>query len=79
VGNVLGINLFNAIAVGPVVVWTGAGIGRRVDPALAGDATWLMLAAVVGLSGMLLRRRIGRVGGIVLLLAYVAAVAVMAR
>jgi len=79
VGNVLGSNLFNALAVGPVVVWTGAGIGRRVDPALAGDATWLMLAAVVGLSGMLLRRRIGRVGGIVLLLAYVAAVAVMAR
>jgi cation:H+ antiporter len=79
VGNVLGSNLFNALAVGPVVVWTGAGLGRRVDPALAGDATWLMLAAVLGVSGMLLRRRIGRSGGIMLLLAYVAAVAVMAR
>ncbi len=79
VGNVLGSNLFNALAVGSVVVWTGAGLGRRVDPALSGDATWLMLAAVVAVSVMLLRRRIGRVGGVVLLLAYAAAVAVMAR
>ena len=79
VGNVLGSNLFNALAVGPVVVWTGANVGRRVDPALAGTATWLMLAAVVAVSLLLLRRRIGRVGGIALLLAYAAAVAVMAR
>jgi cation:H+ antiporter len=79
VGNVLGSNLFNALAVGPVVVWTGASVGRRVDPALAGTATWLMLAAVVGVSLLLLRRRIGRAGGITLLLTYVAAVAVMAR
>jgi len=79
VGNVLGSNLFNALAVGPVVVWTGASVGRRVDPALAGTATWLMLAAVIGVSLLLLRRRIGRAGGITLLLAYIAAVAVMAR
>jgi len=79
VGNVLGSNLFNALAVGPVVVWTGAGLGRRVDPALAGTATWLMLAAVVAVSVMLLRRRIGRAGGVALLLAYATAVAVMAR
>jgi len=79
VGNVLGSNLFNALAVGPVVVWTGAGLDRRVDPSLAGAATWLMLAAVGAVSAMLLRRRIGRTGGIMLLLAYVAAVVVMAR
>jgi len=79
VGNVLGSNLFNALAVGPVVVWTGASVGRRVDPALAGTATWLMLAAVIGVSLLLLRRRIGRAGGITLLLAYIAAVTVMAR
>jgi len=79
VGNVLGSNLFNALAVGPVVVWTGASVGRRVDLALAGTATWLMLAAVIGVSLLLLRRRIGRAGGVTLLLAYVAAVAIMAR
>jgi cation:H+ antiporter len=79
VGNVLGSNLFNALAVGPVVVWTGASVGRRVDPALAGTATWLMLAAVVGVSLLLLRRRIGRIGGVTLLVSYLAAVAVMAR
>jgi cation:H+ antiporter len=79
VGNVLGSNLFNALAVGPVVVWTGATVGRRVDPALAGTATWLMLAAVVAVSLLLLRRRIGRAGGVALLVAYAAAVAVMAR
>ena len=79
VGTVLGSNLFNALAVGPVVVWTGASLSRRVDPVLAGTATGLMLIAVVGVSLMLLRRRIGRVGGVVLLVAYAAAVAVMAR
>jgi len=79
VGNVLGSNLFNALAVGPVVVWTGASLGRRVDPALAGTATWLMLASVVAVSAMLLRRRIGRAGGVALLLAYAVAVVVMAR
>ena len=79
VGNVLGSNLFNALAVGPVVVWTGANVGRRVDPALAGTATWLMLAAVIAVSLLLLRRRIGRAGGVALLVAYAAAVAVMAR
>jgi cation:H+ antiporter len=79
VGNVLGSNLFNALAVGPVVVWTGASVGRRVDPALAGTATWLMLIAVVAVSLMLLRRRIGRAGGVALLVGYAAAVAVMAR
>jgi len=79
IGNVLGSNLFNALAVGPVVVWVGAGLGRRVDPALAGTATWLMLGAVLAVSAMLLRKRIGRAGGVALLLAYVAAVVLVAR
>ncbi len=79
VGNVLGSNLFNSLAVGPVVVWTGAGLGRRVDPALAGTATWAMLAAVVAVSLLLLRGRLGRTAGVGLLLAYAVAVAFMAR
>ena len=79
VGNVLGSNLFNALAVGPVVVWTGASLDRLVSPELSGSATLLMLAAVVGVSLMLARRRIGRVGGVVLVVAYVVAVGVMAR
>jgi len=79
VGNVLGSNLFNALAVGPVVVWTGARLDRLVAPALSGRATVLMLVAVLAVSLMLARRRIGRVGGIALVLAYVVAVSLMAR
>jgi cation:H+ antiporter len=79
VGNVLGSNLFNALAVGPVVVWTGASLDRLVSPELSGSATLLMLAAVGGVSLMLARRRIGRIGGIALVVAYVLAVGVMAR
>ena len=79
VGNVLGSNLFNALAVGPVVVWTGASLDRLVSPSLSGSATLLMLAAVVTVSLMLARRRIGRAGGIALVLAYVGAVGLMAR
>jgi cation:H+ antiporter len=78
VGNILGSNLFNALAVGPVVVWTGATLGQRVDSSLAGEGVILMLAAVLVVSAMLARRRIGRVGGIALLLGYVGAVAFMA-
>ena len=78
VGNILGSNLFNALAVGPVVVWTGAGLGRVVSPELAGRATLLMVVAVVAVSLLLVRRRIDRVGGLVLVLAYVASVALMA-
>ncbi len=79
VGNVLGSNLFNALAVGPVVVWTGASLNRLVSPSLSGSATLLMLAAVGAVSLMLARRRIGRAGGIALVLAYVGAVGLMAR
>jgi cation:H+ antiporter len=78
VGNILGSNLFNALAVGPVVVWTGASLGRIVSPDLAGRATLLMLAAVVAVSVLLARRRIDRIAGIVLVLAYAASVAIMA-
>ena len=78
VGNVLGSNLFNALAVGPVVVWTGASLDRLVSPELSGRATLLMLAAVIGFSLMLARGRIGRVGGVALLVAYVVALGVMA-
>ena len=78
VGNILGSNLFNALAVGPVVVWTGASLGRVVTPDLAGRATLVMLGAVVAVSALLARRRIGRIAGIALVLAYVVSVAIMA-
>jgi cation:H+ antiporter len=78
VGNILGSNLFNALAVGSVVVWTGASLGRIVTPDLASRATLLMLAAVIAVSVLLARRRIDRIAGIVLVLAYMASVAIMA-
>jgi cation:H+ antiporter len=78
VGNILGSNLFNALAVGPVVIWTGATLGRTVGPDLAGRATLLMLGAVLAVSLLLMRRRIERIAGIALVGAYVASVALMA-
>jgi cation:H+ antiporter len=80
VGNLLGSNLFNATAVGAVVIWVGAGLGLRVEPALAGPATLVMVGAAVGTSALLvLRRRIGRVEGLVLLAAYAVALPFIAR
>lgn len=79
VGNILGSNLFNALAVGPFVVWTGASLGQLVSPDLSGEAVLLMLGAVGGVSLLLaVRRRVGRAAGIVLTLGYAASVAVMA-
>jgi cation:H+ antiporter len=80
VGNLLGSNLFNATAVGALVVWAGAGVGEQVEPALAGPATIIMIAAVAAVSLLLVvRRRILRLEGAVLLTAYAAAVALLAR
>jgi len=78
VGNILGSNLFNALAVGPFVVWSGASLGRVVSPDLSGRATLLMLVAVVAVSVLLTRRRIDRIAGMVLVLAYAVSVAIMA-
>jgi cation:H+ antiporter len=78
VGNILGSNLFNALAVGSVVVWTGAGLGQVVTPDLAGRATLLMLVAVGAVSLLLARRRIDRIAGIALVAGYAASVAIMA-
>jgi cation:H+ antiporter len=78
VGNILGSNLFNALAVGSVVVWTGAGLGQVVTPDLAGRATLLMLVAVGVVSLLLARRRIDRAAGIALVVGYVTSVAIMA-
>jgi cation:H+ antiporter len=78
VGNILGSNLFNALAVGSVVVWTGASLGKVVTPDLAGRATLLMLIAVGVVSLLLTRRRIGRFAGLALLAGYVTSVVVMA-
>ena len=78
VGNVLGSNLFNALAVGPFAVWAGAGVGASVAPEVAGRATLLMLAAASAVTVLLVRERIGRVAGGLLVTAYGVSVAVMA-
>ena len=78
VGNVLGSNLFNALAVGPFAVWAGAGVDATVAPAIAGRATLLMLIAVSVVTILLVRERIGRVTGGLLVAGYAVAVAVMA-
>jgi len=71
-GNLLGSNVFNATAVGAVVVAAGAAEGLRVGPSLAGS-TLVMVAVSVAVSLLLVvRSRISRTEGVVLLLAYAA-------
>jgi cation:H+ antiporter len=78
VGNVLGSNLFNAAAVGSLLVWSGAGLGRTVASELAGIATIAMVVAVAGVSLLLVvRRRLGRVAGACMLVAYAAVVVLL--
>ena len=72
VGNLLGSNIFNATAVGGVVAAAGAAQGLRVGPSLAGS-TLVMLGVVVAVSLLLvLRRKVTRCDGAVLLMAYAA-------
>jgi cation:H+ antiporter len=78
VGNILGSNLFNALAVGPFVVWTGASLNQLVSPSLAGEATLLMLVAVAAVSLLLIRGRLGWRTGVALILGYIASVALVA-
>lgn len=78
VGNVLGSNLFNATAVGSLLVWSGADLGRTVASELAGIATIAMVVAVAGVSLLLVaRRRLGRVAGACMLVAYAAVVVML--
>jgi cation:H+ antiporter len=71
-GNLLGSNVFNATAVGAVVVAAGAAEGLRVGPSLAGS-TLVMVAVAVAVSLLLvIRSRISRAEGALLLLAYAA-------
>ena len=72
VGNLLGSNIFNATAVGGVVAAAGAALDLRVGPSLAGS-TLVMLAVAVAVSLLLvLRRKVTRFDGAVLLMAYAA-------
>ncbi|MEY3072068.1 MAG: hypothetical protein RLZZ353_264 [Actinomycetota bacterium] len=72
VGNLLGSNIFNATAVGGVVAAAGAAQGLVVGPSLAGS-TLVMLGVAVAVSLLLvLRRRVTRFDGAVLLMAYAA-------
>lgn len=74
-GNLLGSNVFNATAVGAVVVAAGAAEGLRVGPSLAGSSLAMVAAAVAVSLLLVVRHRISRAEGIVLLLAYAAFVA----
>lgn len=70
VGNLLGSNVFNSLAVGGLAGVVGP--GQLEDPGLAGLATLLMLGVVLGAATfMLVRRRLGPVEGLLLLGAYV--------
>ena len=72
VGNLLGSNIFNATAVGGIVAAAGAVRDDRIGPSLAG-ATLVMLGVAVAVSLLLvLRRRVTRFDGAVLLMAYAA-------
>jgi cation:H+ antiporter len=80
VGNLLGSNLFNATAVGALVVWTGGQVNEQVEPSLAGPATLIMVASVLAVSLLLVvRRSVLRLEGVLLVAAYVAAVVLLAR
>jgi cation:H+ antiporter len=80
VGNLLGSNLFNATAVGAVVVWAGARVDEQVEATLAVPATLIMIASVAAVSLLLVvRRRILKLEGAALLVAYVAAVVLLAQ
>jgi cation:H+ antiporter len=79
VGNLLGSNLFNATAVGAIIVWSGAGLGQTVGSALTGPATIVMLAAVGAVSLILVLRATLRRGiGIALVASYFIAMAALA-
>lgn len=77
VGNVLGSNVLNSLAVGAAAALIGP--GRLDAPGITGVATVAMLAATV-LVGLLLvaRRRIGRAAGVVLVVGWAATVPLVA-
>jgi cation:H+ antiporter len=71
VGNLLGSNIFNSLAVAGIAAL--AGPGRVDDPSLTGVAVVLMLAvAVFATISMITGRRVVRAEGTLLLVAYVA-------
>ncbi len=77
VGNLLGSNLFNAGAVGATAAFAGA--GQATDPTIAGIGVLLMIAlSVVATLFMVTGRRVVRLEGIGLLIAYVVIVPLLA-
>jgi cation:H+ antiporter len=79
IGNLLGSNLFNATAVGAVIVWSGAALDQTVGPALTGPATLVMVGAVGVVSLLLVLRDTLRRGvGIALVAGYFVAMGVLA-
>jgi len=77
VGNLLGSNLFNSLAVGGVAA--GIGAGPLTDPTLSGTATLLMIGvATVATIFMASGRRVTRGEGTALVIVYVIAVPLLA-
>lgn len=77
VGNLLGSNIFNSLAV--VAVAAFAGPGSLSDPTLARSAVALMLGiAVLGMAFMVTGRRVVRREGLLLLVGYLVAVPLLA-
>lgn len=78
VGNLLGSNVFNSLAVGGAAAL--AGPGRLTDPALAGTATAIMVGvAVAAVVLMRTGHRVERWEGAVLLAAWIATLPLVAR
>ncbi len=77
IGNLLGSNLFNSLAVGAVAALTGP--GPLQDPNLTGIGVWLMLGIAVGATFfMMTGRRVVRWEGALLLIVYLATLPLLA-
>ena len=77
IGNLLGSNMFNSLAVGGVIAL--AGPGRVLDASLSVWGSTMMVAVVVVSAVMMITKKtVGRVEGLVLLAMWVACVAVLA-
>ncbi len=77
VGNLLGSNVFNSLAVGAIVGFFGPGTVE--DPTLTGLATYLMVgSALLATAFMWQGGRVGRVKGAILLVAYLGAMPFLA-
>lgn len=81
IGNVIGSNIFNLLAVGGItgLAAGSATSGAPIDPEFFRVDFWVMLAAAVGLAALALSRRaLGRAAGAVLFVVYCAYIGALA-